>query len=164
MVSDASAPWHLRPAGPDDLAVILHHRRAMFEDMGYRDVAALDLMVSSAAPLLQRGAREGFYYGLLAETADGRVVAGGGVITVEFQPHPRDPRPRRPFVVNMYTEPEWRRRGLARHLLGALIEWSRAQGFESLYLHASDDGRPLYAAHGFLPTNELRLDLRGAAG
>lgn len=160
-MSAPDAAWRLRPAQPEDIAIVLHQRRAMFEDMGYRDAAALDSMTACAAPLLERGLREGFYHGLLVEAA-GRIVAGGGVITLEFQPHPRDPQARRAFVVNMYTEHDWRRRGLARHLMKALVDWSRAQGFEALYLHASDAARPLYAALGFAPTNEMRLDLRPA--
>lgn len=165
MVSpEADESWRVRHAQPDDVAVVLRHRRAMFEDMGYHDAAALDLMLASAAPLLRRGLEEGFYHGTLVETTEGRVVAGGGVIALEFQPHPRDPRPRRPYVVNMYTDPDWRRRGLARRIMEELLAWSRAQGFQSLYLHASDHGRPLYVGLGFVPTNELRLDLPSDQG
>ena len=41
-----------------------------------------------------------------------------------------------------------------------IIAWCREQGFATLYLHASDAGRPLYEQLGFEPTNEMRLELR----
>ena len=49
----------------------------------------------------------------------------------------------------MYTEPEHRRRGLARRLMAEMIAWCRAAGLGSVSLHASDAGRPLYEALGF---------------
>ena len=33
---------HIRKAGVEDLKHILHHRRAMFEEMGFRDTPVLD--------------------------------------------------------------------------------------------------------------------------
>jgi GNAT superfamily N-acetyltransferase len=60
----------------------------------------------------------------------------------------------------MYVVPAARRRGIARALMNEVLEYCRAQGFRSVYVHASDAGRPLYESLGFIPTNEMRLDLR----
>jgi len=59
------------------------------------------------------------------------------------------------IVVNVYTEPAWRRRGAARTLMEQVIDWARAQGIGRLVLHASKDGRALYERLGFAPTNEM---------
>lgn len=150
----------IRPATSEDLEVVLYHRRRMFEDMGFGDRQALDAMIAASTPLLRRGLADGTYRGWLVEAAGNRVVAGGGVILLHFQPHPRDPRPQRAWVVNMFTEPEHRRRGLARLLMQAILEWCRAEGMRDLYLHASDEGRALYESLGFKPTNEMRLTLQ----
>ena len=130
----------------------------MFEDMGYADARALEVMLAVSTPLIGRGIEDGSYRGWLAEGSDG-VVAGGGVILLQFQPHPMDPRPQRAWVVNMFTEPEHRRRGLARLLMDTIVTWCRAQGLRFLYLHASDEGRALYESLGFVPTNEMLLEL-----
>lgn len=50
-----------------------------------------------------------------------------------------------------------RRRGLARMLLQHVMTFARAEGVESLVLHASRDGRPLHEQLGFAATNEMRL-------
>ena len=130
----------------------------MFEDMGYTDGQALEVMRAVSTPLIGRGIEDGTYRGWLVEASDG-VVAGGGVILLQFQPHPVDPRPQRAWVVNMFTEPEHRRRGLARLLMDAILTWCRAEDLRFLYLHASDEGRPLYESLGFVPTNEMLLEL-----
>jgi GNAT superfamily N-acetyltransferase len=70
-----------------------------------------------------------------------------------------DPRPQRAWIVNMFTEPEYQRRGLARRLVREMIDWGRASGLRFLYLHASDAGRPLYESMGFVANNEMRLAL-----
>lgn len=147
------------PAGPEDLDTILHHRRRMFEDMGKFDPATLDAMTAVSRSLLGDGLADGSYRGWLALAPDGAVAAGGGVIILRFQPHPMDPRPQRAWVVNMFTEPEHRRRGLARQLLETMVDWCRTDGLSFLYLHASDFGRPLYEDLGFVATNEMRLSL-----
>ena len=62
------------------------------------------------------------------------------------------------LLINVFTEPEWRRRGVAMLLMQRAIDWSREQRIDRLILHASDAGRPLYAKMGFVATNEMRLE------
>jgi GNAT superfamily N-acetyltransferase len=149
----------IRVATLEDLSTVLRHRRGMFFDMGHRDPVALAAMEKASRPFFERALREGHYRGFLAEDERGAVRAGGGVVLLEYQPHPEDPRPRRPFIVNMYTEPEHRRQGLARRLLQAMIDSCRREGHAVVFLHASDEGRPLYEELGFRATNEMRLRL-----
>jgi GNAT superfamily N-acetyltransferase len=148
----------LRQATTADVETIVRHRRAMFADMGYGDEAARAAMSETARPFIETALRDGSYRGWLVEEA-GRVVAGGGVAIVAFQPTPMDPTPRRAWVLNMYTDPECRHRGLAKLLMETMIRWCREQGFKHLSLHASHSGRPLYEQLGFKPTNEMRLAL-----
>lgn len=152
--------FRIRAATPADLEVILRHRRRMFEDMGYRDPAALEATRSSSEPYIRQGLAEGFYRGWLAEEGAGRVVAGGGLVVHPWLGHPSSPQTRRAYILNVYTEPEYRRHGLARRLMQAILDWCRAEGLAGVALHASDQGRALYEDLGFHPTNEMRLDLK----
>jgi len=115
-------------------------------------------MVAAGRPFIEAALGDGSYRAWLVEV-DGQVVAGGGVAIVGFQPTPFDPGPRRAWVLNMYTEPAFRRQGLARLVLETIVAWSAEQGIRSLFLHASNAGRPLYESMGFAPTNEMRLVL-----
>jgi GNAT superfamily N-acetyltransferase len=48
---------------------------------------------------------------------------------------------------------------VARRLMTAIVEWCSGRGFPVAWLHASDEGRPLYESMGFEPTNEMKLNL-----
>jgi GNAT superfamily N-acetyltransferase len=151
--------WIIRPVRPDEVSTVLYHRRQMFTEMGEHDVEALDEMARASHMIFGEALRNGTYRGWFVE-ADGKIVAGGGVLLVAFQPSPGDPRPTRAYIVNVYTEPAYRRRGHARRLMEEMVAWCRAQGFAGVSLHATDEGRPLYQSMGFAPTNEMRLRLR----
>lgn len=153
------APYRLRPATAADIAVVAHHRVAMFRDMGILPDGDEGPLAAGSARFLARAIPAADYRGWLA-ALDGTVVAGAGVVL-----RPLLPRPGHldggieAYVLNVYTEPEHRRRGLARALMAAVLDWCRGQGIPRITLHASDDGRPLYEALHFLATNEMQLEL-----
>ena len=63
--------------------------------------------------------------------------------------------------MNMYTRPEYRRRGIAYHTLDLLVKEIRRRGILSISLEATDMGRPLYEKYGFLPMeHEMELPSR----
>jgi GNAT superfamily N-acetyltransferase len=103
----------IRRATAADLKLIIRHRTEMFRDMGHSE-EELAAMAVSGEPYFAAGLSSGNYQGWFFEDGSGRVVAGGGVTLIEYHPGPRDPTPRRPWIVNVYTEPDYRRRGLAR--------------------------------------------------
>ncbi|MGC1521514.1 MAG: GNAT family N-acetyltransferase [Steroidobacteraceae bacterium] len=156
--------YTIRRTTVGDAAVIAQHRVSMFRDMGQVPTQALavELLNASQAELATL-LREGSYVGWLAVGAHDEVLAGAGA-------HIRPTLPRithegrvatgpLPLAVNVYTEPGSRRRGIARALMQAMMEWGRAQGFDRLLLHASDAARPLYRSLGFAPTNEMRWSI-----
>jgi GNAT superfamily N-acetyltransferase len=149
----------IRTAAIGDLPHLLHHRRAMYESMGHTDEAMLDEVLRVSELYFRIALPNGRYRGYLAETEEGRVVGGGGIVINDWPAHPRETMPLRVWILNMYVEPEFRRLGIAKRLMEAMVEWCRAEGFRNVSLHASTEGRPLYASMGFVPTNEMRLEL-----
>jgi GNAT superfamily N-acetyltransferase len=77
------------------------------------------------------------------------LVACGLVTLWRNVPGPRTTNGWRGHLASMVTEPEWRRRGLARTILGELLTWCETRGARRVDLHATPDGAPLYAALGF---------------
>lgn len=158
MSSIPSDTLSVRPAEAEDAVTIVAHRRAMFFDMGYRDTAWLDEMAAAFLPWLRRALQAGDYLGWFAMTADGSVAAGAGLWLLDWFPVRSGPL-RRGYILNVYTESPYRRRGLARRLVEVALETCRSQGVRTVVLHASDEGRPLYESLGFHQTNEMRLEL-----
>jgi GNAT superfamily N-acetyltransferase len=149
----------IRVATVNDIPEILRQRRAMYEDMEYRDADALAAMVSISADYLSQALSDGSFRAWLASVGD-RIVAGGAVIISSWPAHPYDLECRRATILNVYTYPDYRRRGIAGRLLQTMIDWCRREGFAGVNLHASKDGRHLYESMGFEASNEMRLKLR----
>ncbi len=152
--------FHIREATRNDLHHLVHHRRAMFEEMGHRDPVMLDRVDQASQTYFAEALRLGTYKAWLAETPEPRVVAGGGIVVADWPGFPGESLAKRAWILNMYTEPAARRRGLAKQLLQTMLDWCRNEGFRSVSLQASPAGRPLYESLGFQPTNEMRLHLR----
>jgi GNAT superfamily N-acetyltransferase len=150
----------IRRASVNDLSHLLHHRRGMFEEMGYRDPAMLECVEDLSRHYFEDALCRGAYKAWLAEDLNGRVLGGGGIVIADWPGYPGEKQARRAWILNMYTEPEARRRGIAKQLVTVMVEWCRANQFRAVSLHASDAGRPLYASLGFQPSNEMSLALR----
>ena len=154
-ISDTS----IRKATSSDIPEILHQRRRMYEDMHYTDASALAEMIRLSADYLGKAITDGSFHAWLACAQD-KPIAGGAVIISPWLAHPYDLECRRATILNVYTEPEYRRRGIARQLVETMIARCKQQGLARITLHASDDGRHLYESLGFEVSNEMRLKLR----
>jgi GNAT superfamily N-acetyltransferase len=132
----------------------------MFEEMGNRDQAVLDRMQDASERYFRQSLQDGSYRAWLVETAGGQIAAGGGVAIVHWPGSPDFPEPRRGWILNIYTAPEFRHQGIAKQVVATILEWCRGEGFAYVSLHASKFGRGLYEQLGFAPTNEMRLYLR----
>jgi GNAT superfamily N-acetyltransferase len=147
----------VRQATVADAGVLAMHRRSMFRDMGYRDDAALDSMMVKFRPWLEAKMGAGEYLAWLAVTADNSVVAGAGLWLMDWPAHMLGRSARRGNILNVYTEPEYRRRGLARWLIETALDWCRRNAIDLVVLHASPEGRGLYESLGFNASNEMRI-------
>jgi len=150
----------IREATTDDVPEILRQRRGMYLDMGYEDSPALAGMLSTCEPYLRQALANGSFRGWLALRGE-HFVGGGAIVISPWPSHPYDLECRRATILNVYVDPEFRRRGIARQLMRIMIDWCRQQKFAAVYLHASKDGRHLYQSLGFEPTNEMKLKISG---
>lgn len=108
----------------------------------------------------QNALRDGTHIAYLV--FDGTQFAGtGGVSFFQVMPTYHNPSGRKAYIMNMYTRPEYRRRGIAYHTLDLLVKEIRRRGILSISLEATDMGRPLYEKYGFLPMeHEMELPSR----
>jgi GNAT superfamily N-acetyltransferase len=97
--------------------------------------------------------------GLVVRSSGGEVAGSGCIWLREEQPRPTSMRLRVPYLMSMYTEKRFRRKGVARLIVRAALKWSREHGYDRVVLHASEQGRPVYEGLGFAQTNEMRLKL-----
>ena len=149
----------IRRAGVNDADTIAEHRLAMFRAMGYRDAAALTSMKRRFLPWVGAKLESGDYLAWLAVTTSDHAVAGAGLWLMDWPAHMLNSSARRGNILNVYTEPAFRRQGLARALIQAALYWCGVNGIDFAILHASEDGRRLYEELGFQAGNEMRMKL-----
>lgn len=81
---------------------------------------------------------------------EGRTVAAVAMLLViEKPPSPAFINGRTGTVLNVYTRPEYRRKGLGRRVMERLREYARAADLSVVNLKATDAGHPLYLSVGF---------------
>ncbi len=87
------------------------------------------------------------------------IVATSGLSFVERPPTYGNPDGKLGILSSMYTRPGYRRRGLARALLGKIAEEARARGCGGVQITASEMGVSFYENFGFRK-NDRFLEFR----
>lgn len=96
-----------------------------------------------------RHMKDGSFVAWLA-VDDGEIVGTSGMSFVEKPPYFGCPSGRMGLLSSMYTDPGYRRRGIAKELLRKVVDEARAYGCGTVQITASDMGVKLYDAFGFV--------------
>ncbi|OLV19514.1 GNAT family N-acetyltransferase [Deinococcus marmoris] len=141
----------IRPVQFDDAPIIAHYRFPADANAAERPIYAA--WVTEA---IQRG----LYQGFLALDGE-EMVAGAGLTLLEWGPTHGDPQPWRGRIVNVWTHPDHRRRGLGRELVERCVDAARERGITRLSLGTTSEARHLYESLGFTSsTTEMTFTLR----
>ncbi|MEK7467203.1 MAG: GNAT family N-acetyltransferase [Planctomycetota bacterium] len=149
----------IRRATVRDLKHLRHQRDGMFRDMGCDDEKALAAADRAYANWVRVRIRSGRFFAWLAVAPGNRVAAGGAVWLREQQPGPRRAR-LLPYLLSMYTEPEFRGKGLATKIVKAATAWGKKRRLTKMLLHASSMGRGVYVRLGWKRTWEMEIPLK----
>ena len=91
---------------------------------------------------------DGTFVSWLALDGD-KIIGTSGMSFVEKPPYFTCPTGRLGLLSSMYTDPNYRRMGIAKELLHRVVEEARAYGCGAVHITASNMGVKLYTAYGF---------------
>jgi GNAT superfamily N-acetyltransferase len=135
-------PVNMRAATSSDAAIISRHRYP--DEPEFRPTYATWL--EDAIP-------RGLYLGWLLELeepgVEQTVIAGAGLVILEWGPSRENPNPFAARVANVFVEPDFRRQGFARKLVERCLEEANFRGITRLTLSSTDMARGLYKSLGF---------------
>lgn len=135
-----------RKMEPGDTASFIALRISQLREEGAKE--DLDL-----APALEdyyrRHTADGTFVSWLALDQQ-RIIGTSGMSFVEKPPYFGCPTGRIGLLSSMYTDPEYRRMGIAKELLRRVVEEARAYGCGAVQITASDMGVLLYTDFGFV--------------
>lgn len=149
--------FKIREATLRDLPLLVEHRHRMFEEMISPTEAEFRLHDEAYRAWAKDMMGRKLLHVYIVETSDGRPAASGGVWLREMQPSPGHPHGMVPYVLSVYTRPEFRRKGLASMIMGEAMEWGRKNGYYKMVLHASLTGRKVYSKLGWKRTWEMEF-------
>ena len=92
---------------------------------------------------------DGTFVSWLALDGD-KIIGTSGMSFVEKPPYFGCPSGRIGLLSSMFTNPDYRRKGIAKELLHRVVEEARAYGCGAVQITASDMGVKLYTAYGFV--------------
>ena len=96
-----------------------------------------------------RHIREGTFVSWLAVDGD-KIIGTSGMFFVEKPPYFGCPNGKIGLLSSMFTNPDYRRKGIAKELLRRVVEEARKYGCGTIQITASDMGVKLYTAYGFV--------------
>ncbi|MGZ4969669.1 MAG: GNAT family N-acetyltransferase [Methylobacter sp.] len=139
----------VREATDKDIPQLVELRMRLFAELG-------EIPNPEAAPELRAATTE--YFERTVETnqarswvalVDDSIVAVGTLAEFQRPPYIGNLSGREAYLLNMFTLPSFRRRGIADLIFKHVLAFAKAQGYGKVWLHASPDGCSLYERHGF---------------
>lgn len=86
------------------------------------------------------------------------IVDSGGISFFQVMPTYHNPSGYKAYIMNMYTHPDYRRRGIAYKMLDILVNEAKSKGINAISLETTEMGRPVYEKYGFVQMkNEMEL-------
>ena len=148
----------IRPYRADELSSLLEMRRAMTLELDDEDLDSTrpQWRERFGVYIQQLAADDGVMF-FVAELDD-TLIGMGGVYKLRNHRSEIYGQPTA-YVTSVYVPPEHRRKGVARRITQAAIQWAREHGCVVVRLRASDNGRRVYETLGFTPTDEMELRL-----
>ena len=96
----------------------------------------------------QKHLADGTFVSWLAVDGE-KIVGTSGMSFVEKPPYYSNPTGKIGLLSSMYTNPDYRRQGIARKLLDCVVQEARDYGCGAVWITASEMGVLLYTAYGF---------------
>ncbi|MGD0450091.1 MAG: GNAT family N-acetyltransferase [Candidatus Bathyarchaeia archaeon] len=151
--------FNIQYATLKDTELLAKHRLNMWCDILPEPVLPVTGTEERTLEWIREKLSSGRLIGFITKTEE-RQVAGSGCIWIREQPPlPMSQFLEVPYLMSLYTEREFRRRGVARLIVETAIAWCRAHGYDRVNLDASEAGKSLYETFGFKPGYGMRLQL-----
>lgn len=97
----------------------------------------------------KRHMTDGTFVSWLAMDKD-KIIGTSGMSFVEKPPYFGCPNGKIGLLSSIYTNPDYRRKGIAKELLNRVVEEAKKYGCGTIQITASDMGVKLYQAYGFV--------------
>lgn len=146
----------IRKGSIDDLETLLVHRMGMWNEIYPDRPTEVEKSRAPTKKWLRSKLESGEMLSFIA--CQGSTVYGSGCVLIkEDQVRPGSDSTICPYLLSVFTVPEFRKIGVASLITQEAIKWAKENGYDRMELHASPMGRKIYEDMGFKATNEMRM-------
>ncbi|WP_026653571.1 GNAT family N-acetyltransferase [Butyrivibrio proteoclasticus] len=135
-----------RKLNEEDLDIFIQMRINQLREEGAKE--DIDL-TPALKDYYRRHMSDGTFVSWLALDED-KIIGTSGMSFVEKPPYFGCPSGKMGLLSSMFTDPAYRRQGIAKELLDRVVKEARAYGCGTVQITASDMGVKLYTAYGFI--------------
>ena len=140
----------LRLAKEDDIPELVELRIEFLKEVQVdAPIEKMDVYRKYLGAYFRKHMKDNTFLAWLAEDKNKEVIATSGLAIIEKPPQLWNLTGKETYIMNMYTKPEWRRKGIGSALLEKLLEESKAREIYQVYLYATPIGKSLYEKYGF---------------
>ncbi|MCR5338455.1 MAG: GNAT family N-acetyltransferase [Lachnospiraceae bacterium] len=145
---------HIKIADNEDIEALMSSRLEMLKVVNDlpEDYEYSDEMIHESRDYFLHGD----HLSVLAFDRD-EVIGCASMSFIWIMPTFDHPTGKRAHLMNVYTRSEYRRQGIARKMVGLLIEESWNKGVTEISLDSTRSGRPLYQSMGFIDSTECMV-------
>lgn len=143
-----------RRATLNDLDEFVQLRLELIRETGYLrgDEPSSELLEATRTYLFSNLPTERFI-GWVAE-AEGCIIGISGLVFFEKPPVEENLSGLEAYIMNMYTLPKWRGKGIATALLQEIIRFVKTTQAKRIWLRTTRDGQHVYQQNGFVFTKD----------
>ncbi|HPF50350.1 MAG TPA: GNAT family N-acetyltransferase [Draconibacterium sp.] len=139
----------LRKIKLEDISLLVEYRLLYLSELqGKMEENYQQHLQKDLTAYFKRAMQEGRFMAVLAEI-DEKVVSFGGMVIKEIPGDANRSTYLEGDILNMYTIPEARRKGISSLILEKLLEEAKLMGMTKVALHTSKDGEKLYRKYHF---------------
>jgi len=143
-----------RRATLDDVEKLVQLRLMLFRETKDFEGEAPPELIEITRRYLREKIPTSQFVSWIAEV-DGHMVGISGLVFFEKPPNEANRSGLEAYIMNMYTLPQWRGRGIASVLLQNLIQFVKTTtDARRIWLHTTKDGKHVYENAGFVFTTD----------
>jgi predicted acetyltransferase len=132
-----------------DLQILVDLRvEFLVEFWGEQSMQAIDELKNGLTEYYDHALNDNSYICYLARI-DNTVAGIGGMIIRQQAGNFKNPTGIVGYIMNMYTNPSFRKKGICVSILNLLLEEGKEQGIKLFELHATKEGEQVYPKQGF---------------
>lgn len=151
---------NIRQASIADVEELVKLRIALLQEVGDIEESTnenIEALGKAIRCYLNKKIPSSEFVAWVAET-NNYLVATSGMIFLERPPFNGNLSGLEAYLMNVYTVPLWRGKGIATALLRETLKFAKQTEARRIWLHATEDGKHIYEKFGFVSTiKEMEL-------